>query len=108
MKDDRLIYTITVNTEYNDGTQRSYVKRITTDRELAESLMQSVYDDAKEGRSTKVGVYSNPEWIDEKHTVLKVLCTCYIGYMSIKYPETYSLNREWESRLYSEQTWILE
>lgn len=107
-KNRKVLYTITVNVEYNDGTQMSYVTRITPDEEFAKSLMQSIYDDAENKRSTKVGVYSNPEWVDENHNVLKVLCTCGVGYMSVEFPHTYTLNAEWEDNVFSKQTWVLD
>ena len=106
MRNKTRIYTITLNVKYNDGTERSYLKRITPDKHLAEELMQSVYDDADKHRDTKFGTFSNPEWLDEEHTTLKVLCTCYAGYLGVKFIETYSLCEDWEENIYSKQVWI--
>ena len=46
MKEKRL-YTITCNSKYNDGTERSYLIRITSDYEFAKYLMQTIYDEAE-------------------------------------------------------------
>ena len=52
MKEKRL-YTITCNCKYYDGTERSYLIRITSDYEFAKHLMQTIYEEAENNVENK-------------------------------------------------------
>lgn len=54
-----ILYTITCNSKYNDGTKRSYLIRITSDYEFAKNLMQTIYDEAENNVETKFSTYSD-------------------------------------------------
>ena len=106
MKEKRL-YTITCNSKYNGGAERSYLIRITPDYEFAKNLMQNIYDAAEKNVETKFGTYSNPKWLDDNHETIQVTNTC--NYFGIKHVviEVYTLNNEWSSNIYSKNDWIL-
>ena len=70
MKEKRL-YTITCNSKYNDGTERSYLIRITPDYEFAKHLMQTIYDEAEKNVEPKFSTYSDPKWLDNNHRTIK-------------------------------------
>ena len=106
MKEKRL-YTITCNSKYYDGTERSYLIRITSDYEFAKHLMQTIYDEAENNVETKFGTYSNPKWLDDNHRTIQVTNTChYLGIRQVV-TEVYTLNSECSSNIYSKNDWIL-
>lgn len=107
MKKDKILYTITCNSKYNDGTERSYLIRITPDYEFAKNLMQTIYDEAEKNVETKFSTYSDPKWLDDNHRTIQVTNTCH--YLGIKQvvTEVYTLNNEWSSNIYSKNDWIL-
>lgn len=102
-----LLYTITCNSKYNDGTERSYLMRVTSDYEFAKNLMQNIYDGAEKNIEIKFSTYSNPKWLDSNHRTIQVTNTCH--YLGIKQvlTEVYTLNKEWSSNVYSKNDWIL-
>ena len=102
-----LLYTITCNCKYNDGTERSYLMRVTSDYEFAKNLMQSIYDEAENNAETKYSTYSNPKWLDNNHRTIQITNTCH--YFGIKQvlTEVYTLNKDCSSDIYSKTGWIL-
>ena len=102
-----LLYTITCNCKYNDGKERSYLIRITPDYEFAKNLMQTIYDEAEQNVETKIGTYSDPKWLDDKHRTIQVTNTCHCLGVKQVVTEVYTLNNEWSSNIYSENDWIL-
>ena len=106
MKEKRL-YTITCNCKYNDGTERSYLIRITSDYEFAKHLMQTIYDEAENNVETRYSTYSDPKWLDNTHRTIQVTNTCH--YFGIKQvlTEVYTLNIECSSNIYSKNDWLL-
>lgn len=100
------VFTITKHVKYNDGTENCYLERVTPDEQFARELMQSVFDDADKHRDTKFGTFSNPEWLDAGHDTLRVLCTCYCGYLAVKFIDTYYLSWTWLEDMNSNKIWI--
>lgn len=97
---------ITKNVEYPNSPQTSYPVRICKDEYFAKELLQSVFDDAKQHCDTKFGTYSNPIWMNEEKTLLKVDCTCYVGWMKYQTIETYHITPCDNDNLFSKQIWI--
>ena len=104
---EKILYTITCNSKYNDGTERSYLIRITSDYEFAKHLMQTIYDEAEKNVETRYSTYSDPKWLDDNHRNIQVTNTCH--YFGIKQvvTEIYTLNSECSSNIYSKNDWIL-
>lgn len=106
MKEKRL-YTITCNSKYNDGTERSYLIRITPDYEFAKNLMQTIYNEAEKNVETKYSTYSDPKWLDDNHRTIQVTNTCHCLGIKQIVTEVYTLNNEWSHNIYSNNDWIL-
>lgn len=107
---EKILYTITCNSKYNDGTERSYLIRITPDYEFAKKLMQNIYDSAEKNVETKFGIYSDPKWLDmldDSHRTIQVTNTCNCFGIKQVVTEVYTLNNEWSSNIYSKNDWIL-
>ena len=102
-----LLYTITCNSKYNDGKERSYLIRITPDYEFAKNLMQTIYDEAEKNVETKFGTYSDPKWLDNNHRTIQVTNTCYCFGIKQVVTEVYTLNSDWSFNIYSKDNWIL-
>lgn len=108
MKYNNLMYTITSHSKYSDGSERSFVCRITPDLEFAKKLMQSIYDDAANHRETRIGTYSDPVWKDDEHRILEVKNTIRVGWMTSVTTETFYLGDEWAENYLSDKEWVLE
>lgn len=104
---EKTLYTITCNSKYNDGTERSYLMRVTSDYEFAKNLMQTIYDEAKKNVETKFSTYSDPKWLDDNHRTIQVTNTCNCFGIKQVVTEVYTLNNEWSSNIYSKNDWIL-
>lgn len=102
-----ILYTITCNSKYNDGTERSYLMRVTSDYEFAKNLMQTIYDEAEKNVETKFSTYSNPKWLDDNHRTIQITNTCHCLGVKQVVIEVYTLNKEWSSNIYSKNDWIL-
>lgn len=104
---EKILFTITCNSKYNDGTERSYLMRITSDYEFAKNLMQSIYDEAENNTKNKFSTYSDPKWLDDNHRTIQVTNTCHCLGVKEVVTEVYTLNNEWSSNIYSKNGWIL-
>lgn len=104
---EEILYTITCNSKYNDGTERSYLIRITSDYEFAKHLMQSIYDEAENNVETKFSTYSDPKWLDDNHRTIQVTNTCRCLGINQVVTEVYTLNDELSSNVYSKNDRIL-
>ena len=103
-----LMYTITSHSKYSDGTEYSFICRITPDLEFAKKLMQSIYDDAANHRVTRAGTYSDPVWKDDEHRVIEVKNTICVGWMTSVTTETFYLGDEWTENYLSDKPYVLE
>lgn len=103
-----LVYTITSHCKYSDGSEHSFLCRITPNLEFAKKLMQSIYDDAAKNRETRIGTYSDPVWKDNEHRILEVKNTICAGWMSLVTIETYYLDSEYDKNYLNDKPWILE
>lgn len=108
MKYKGLVYTITSHSKYSDGSERSFICRITPNLEFAKKLMQSIYDDAANHREARIGTYSDPVWKDDEHRILEVKNTICVGWMSSVTIETFYLGSEFKKNYLSDKPWILE
>ena len=105
--EEKRLYTITCNSKYNDGTEHSYLIRITSDYEFAKYLMQTIYNEAEKNVEPRYSTYSDPKWLDDSHRTIQVTNTCHcLGIRQIV-TEVYTLNNEWSSNIYSKNDWIL-
>lgn len=106
----KLWYVITCHHKHVQlGTESSFLIRLVDNLETAKELMQSIYDDAQEGRAFKYGIkFSNPEWKDEEHRTLQVTSDIAVGYAHSITIETYHLSDEWDFNVFSNKPWILE
>lgn len=104
---EEILYTITCNTKRSDGTERSYLIRITSDYEFAKNLMQTIYDEAEKNIEIKFSTYFDPKWLDNKHRTIQVTNTCNCFGIKQVFTEVYTLNDEWSSNIYSKNDWIL-
>lgn len=104
---EEILYTITCNSKYNDGTERSYLIRVTSNYEFAKHLMQTIYNEAEKNVETKFSTYSNPKWLDDNHRTIQVTNTCHCLGIKQVVTEVYTLNNEWSSNIYSKNDWIL-
>lgn len=102
-----LLFTITCNSRYSDGTERSYLMRVTSDYEFAKYLMQTIYDEAEQNVETKFGTYSDPKWLDDNHRTIQVTNTCHCLGIKQVVTEVYTLNDEWNFNIYSKNGSIL-
>ena len=105
--EEEILYTITCNSKYNDGTERSYLIRITSDYEFAKHLMQTIYDEAENNVETKFGTYSDPKWLDNNHRTIQVTNTFHCLGIKQVLIEVYTLNSDCSSNIYSKNDWIL-
>lgn len=103
-----IMYTITSHSKYDDGSEHSFLVRITPDLEFARKLMQSIYDDAERHRETRIATYSDPVWKDEEHCILEVKSTIYCGWMKSVTTETFYLGDEYDKNYLSDKPWVLE
>ena len=104
---EKRLYTITCNSKYNDGTEHSYLIRITSDYEFAKYLMQTIYNEAEKNVEPRYSTYSDPKWLDDSHRTIQVTNTCHcLGIRQIV-TEVYTLNSECSSNIYSKNDWIL-
>lgn len=102
------MYTITSHSKYSDGTERSFLIRITPNLEFARKLMQSIYDDAARKCEMRIGTYSDPVWKDDGHRVLEVKNTIRIGWSAYVTIETFYLGDELKKNYLSDKPWVLE
>lgn len=102
-----ILYTITCNSKYNDGTERSYLMRVTSDYKFAKNLMQTIYDEAEKNVETNFSTYSDPKWLDDNHRTIQITNTCHCLGVKQVVTEVYTLNNEWSSNVYSKNGWIL-
>lgn len=108
MVNKKTVWVITFNVKYNDGTEKSYIERITKSKAFARELMQSVYDDALHQRDGRFGTPSDPQWLDEEHTVLQCNSTIYCGYLRVKSVYTYHLYQEYADNIYSRKCYVID
>lgn len=112
MKEKKLWYVITcIHEHVQTNSKSSFLVRLVEDLDSARQLMQSIYDDAKAGRTGRYGIkYSNPEWLDgNKHQTLKVTSDINInGWLHSTTIETFHLSDEWEDNIFSNKTWVLD
>lgn len=111
MAKNLLRYVITCHTKHVQlGTEDSFLIRIVNGVEEGDSLLEGLYKDAEQGRTTKFGAkYSNPKWLDEHHKKLQVTADINInGWLHSTSIETYSLHDEWDKNIFSDKCWILE
>ena len=110
MEEKKLWYVITCHQKHEQtGEENTYLMRLTDDLETAQKLMQTTYEDAKEGRHAKFGgFYHQPKWLDDKHRKLQITYDVQVGYTHITYTETYQLNDEWDDNIFDNKPWIIE
>ena len=99
----KILYTITVGVKYNNNSERNFLMRITPDIESAKRLLRKVYEDAQNNKNTICGKLSNPKWLNESHTMLKITRICYIHYTRREATEIYCINVELKDNIYSEK-----
>ena len=111
MRNRRLLYVITCHHKHvQSGSENTFLIRLVDNRDKAEALMQSIYDDALANRVSKYGgKYSDPKWLDDKHLKVQVTHTIFIGgWLECTTIETYSLGDEWKFNIFSDKLWVLE
>lgn len=103
----KIIYVITLHVTDCKGKTTSYLERITESLEFAKKVMQRLYDDATEGRRGKLSTLSDPEWLDERHTELKITVTTGNRFFNVKETNVYHLTNDMESNIFSPYSWSL-
>ena len=105
----KLIYPITCLSKHVQSNEEStYLIRIVDSLNKGIKLLESVYRDAENKRTTKWGgTYSNPKWLDDRHLKVQVTCDTVFGYVHFTTIDTYELNDEWNFNVYSKDKWIL-